>query len=50
MGKRTKAQRLLRNRPSGQYYGLFAISFKQKWQTPGTDVLAPDKLGLAGRG
>ena len=45
--ERTSVQNLLRNRPSGQYYGRFTISGKQKWYALGTDVLMVAKLRLA---
>lgn len=45
--QRTSVQNLLRNRQSGDYYGCFTISGKQKWYALEPDVLSVAKLRLA---
>jgi len=45
--ERTNVQCLLRNQQSGQYYGRFTISGKQKWVRLDTDVYSVAKLRVA---
>lgn len=44
--QRTPVQNLLRNQSSGQYYGRWTISGKQKWLSLDTDVFTVAKLRL----
>jgi hypothetical protein len=44
--KRTSVQSLLRNRSSGNFYGRWKISGKQKWINLKTDVFSVAKLRL----